>query len=115
MERKHIKTFVTWLAFFNWPPVLIWVPPLRLVCFLPLLLWINVPALGLGLAKAVGQPHYDVQEFGAMPQTPLAWILIAGFWSLLSLGLTVATAHFPGLVYRKHKEETPNHENHRAQ
>lgn len=94
LKKKHVKTFLIWLALLNWPPILILVPPLRGLCFLPYIFWINIPALWLGLAKLIGKPHYDIQEFGAMPQTPLAWALIASFWILLAAGLTLATALF---------------------
>ena len=95
---KHTKTFLIWLAFFNWPPVLFWIS--KPLSFFPFLFWINIPALWLGLARAVGQPHYDIQEFGALPKTPLAWLLIFAFWASLSAAMTVATAFFPGLTYR---------------
>jgi hypothetical protein len=101
MNRRHIKSWLIWLALFNWPAVLIWIPFFRILCFFPLLLWINIPALFLGLATVVGKPHYDIQEFGAVPKTPLAWILIVAFWSLAALGMAAATAYYPGLVYRK--------------
>ena len=111
MKKKHVKTFLIWVALLNWPPVLIWVPLLHLLCFLPYLFWINVPALWLGLARFVGKPHYDIQEFGAMPLTPLSWILIAGFWALMALGLTILTAFIRGLLQRKRKmkEEASGH------
>lgn len=110
MKRKHVKTFLILMTVFNWPPILIWIPFLRLPCFLPYLFWINIPALWLGLARLIGQPHYDIQEFGALPQTPLAWILIVTFWILLAAGLTALTAKFPGLLpgKRKRKTETSN-------
>lgn len=106
MKRKHIKTFLIWMAMLNWPIVLCWVPisAVKLLCFLPALFWINIPALWLGLAQWIGKPHYDIQEFGAMPLTPLAWILIATFWILVAVGLTILTAFIPGLVYRKRKD-----------
>ncbi len=103
MKRKYTITFLIWWVLFNWPPILMWVPFLKLFCFLPVLFWINIPALWFGLAKAIGQPHYDIQEFGAVPQTPLSWILIVGFWVLLSAAMTVATAYFPRLLFRNRK------------
>lgn len=81
MNRKHLKTFLIWMALLNWPPILnaIPFPFCRLLGFLPFLLWVNIPALWAGLAKLTGKPHFDIQEFGAMPLTPLAWLLIAAF------------------------------------
>ena len=101
MRRKHVKIFLVWLVSLNWPPILIWIPFLNLVAFLPYLLWINIPALWLGLAKLMGKPYYDIQEFGAMPQTLLSWILIASFWVLVAIGLTVVTAFLTRLLYGK--------------
>lgn len=54
-------------------------------------------ALRLGLAKVIGKPHYDIQEFGVMPLTPLSWILIVSFWILMAVVLTLVTA----LIQRK--------------
>lgn len=120
MNRKDIKTFLIWLAILNWPPVLIHISEwfsrlphysmpvsfLKLLSGLPYLLWINIPALWLGLARGIGKPHYDIQEFGALPQTVLAWGLIAAFWILVAIGLTFLTAVYPGLLYRKRKKDT---------
>jgi hypothetical protein len=97
MKRKHIIAFVIWMGLLNWPAVLIWIPGLSMLCFLPYLFWINIPALWLGLAKVIGKPHYDIQEFGAMPLTPLSWILIVSFWILMAVVLALLTA----LVQRK--------------
>jgi hypothetical protein len=67
----------------NSPIVLTGILPLKLLMFLPALLWINIPTnwLGLGL---IGEPHYKTEEFGAMPQTPLSWIMILVFWIIIS-------------------------------
>jgi hypothetical protein len=91
-KKKYIKLFLLWLALFNWPMVLIWVPFLRLPCFLPALFWINIPALWCGLAKTIGEPHFKIEEFGAMPLTPFSWILITLFWVVLAVIMTVVTA-----------------------
>lgn len=113
MNRKHIKIFLIWMAFLNWPPVLFLIPVdlLRMVCFLPYLFWINIPALWLGLAKAIGKPHYDIQEFGAMPLTPLSWILIAAFWIVAAMACTAGTTFISGMLNRRrrNKTETSNH------
>jgi|GEM_PF-488858 len=99
MKHKIARTFLFWLVFFNWPPVVIWIPFLRVLAFLPYMLWINIPVLWCGLGKLLGQTHYDfigksqyyLQEFGPMPLTPLSWILIVAFWTLIAAGLTAIT------------------------
>jgi hypothetical protein len=98
--RGHAIVFFGWLTLLNWPPLLTQIPPFRALCFLPYLSWINIPALWLGLARFVGPPHYDIQEFGARPQTGLAWLLIVAFWVLIAAGLTVITALFLRLFQR---------------
>jgi hypothetical protein len=115
MKRKHVIIFLIWLALLNWPPVVVWIPFLRPLCSVPCLhwinifalylYWVNIPAVWLGLAKSIGQRHYDIQEFGALPQTAFAWFLIAAFWILVAIVLTAATAQFPRLLYRKRKEK----------
>jgi len=99
MKRQIARTFLFWLVFFNWPPVVIWIPFLRALAFLPYMLWINIPVLWCGLGKLLGQTHYDfigkpqhyLQEFGPIPLTPLSWILVVAFWILIAAGLTAIT------------------------
>lgn len=105
--RKHGVTFLIWLAFFNWPPILVWIPSLGAACFLPFLFWINIPALWLGLADLVGKPHFIVEEFGAVPQTTVAWVLIALFWITAALGMTVIAGLIVELVFQKGKAGKP--------
>jgi hypothetical protein len=95
------------MVLLNWPIVLcrIPVPEIKLMCFIPALFWINIPALWFGLAKLIGKPHYDIQEFGAMPLTPFAWVLIAAFWILLAFGCAAVTVQFSGMFYRKRQEK----------
>jgi len=100
-------TFLIWLAFFNWPPILVWIPFLGAACFLPFLFWINIPALWLGLADLVGKPHFIVEEFGAVPQTPFAWILIAAFWTIAALCMTIITGLIVEVVLQKRKAGKP--------
>jgi len=92
MKRNPITIFLVWVALLNWPAILIYIPGFQLISFIPFLFWINIPALWLGLARTIGQPHYDIQEFGALPQTPLAWFLIVAFWLLVAAVLTLATS-----------------------
>lgn len=105
VRRRHVITFLVWLAILNSPPILVWVPFFRLLFFLPALFWINIPALWLGLADAMGRRHFDIQEFGAMPLTPLSWIAIAAFWSVLAAILAAITSVFQGLLCRGGHEE----------
>jgi len=108
MKRNHTITFLIWLAVFNWPPVLGWVPFLQRLCFLSYLFWINIPAKWCGLGNLMGERHYMFEDFGVLPQTRLSWILIVMFWVVMAVGMTVATAFFPGLMYRKNNKVTPN-------
>jgi hypothetical protein len=108
MTRRHIKTFLIWMVVLNWPPLL-WLMHsdfLRLVCFGPYLFWINIPALWLGLAKLIGMPHYDIQEFGAMPLTPFSWFLIVVFWFFAAMVCTVATTFVAGVFNRRRETKT---------
>jgi hypothetical protein len=105
MNKKNIKTFITWLAFLNLPPVLIWIPFCNMLAFLPYLFWINIPALWLGLAKLMGKSHFDIQEFGAMPLTPLSWILVASFWFVAAIIMTVITSLYAEMRDQKRKEK----------
>ena len=101
MKSTHIKIFLFWLVVLNWPPVLIGIPFLCLLCFLPFLFWINIPALWLGLGRCIGPPHYEIGAFGALPQTPLAWIGVAAFWTLLAVVLTIGISflfHIPRTI-----------------
>jgi hypothetical protein len=103
VKRSHVIIFLAWAALLNWPPILFHIPAFHLLCFLPALFWINIPALWVGLAQAIGQPHYDIQEFGALPQTPLAWLLIVAFWLLVAAGLAFASAWFTRFMGRDKK------------
>ena len=97
---KHLKNLLLLAAVLNSPAILSWIPGLKAVFFLPFLFWINIPALWLGLASWAGRRHFDVQEFGAIPLTPLAWLLIVGFWTLVAAGLTLLAAGVPRLKRR---------------
>jgi hypothetical protein len=54
------------------------------------LLWLNI-AEHLGFLYLIGKPHFINSEFGLLPGTPFAWVLIVLFWSLLAWGLTIIT------------------------
>ncbi len=97
---KHVKHLLILTAVLNSPAILFWIPGLGMLFILPFFFWINIPALWFGLAKLIGKPHYEISAFGASPQTPLAWLLIVGFWTLLAFGLTVMAAYVPELKWR---------------
>ena len=111
--NRKIKSFVFWVILLNWPPVLGWVLSVSaelpfingflfvfaLICFFPYFFWINIPA------SFIGESSYFVyREFGAMPQTPLAWIFLAGFWTLIAIVLALLTSYYPGHKKQKQQE-----------
>jgi hypothetical protein len=96
---RFFKTLLIWLLFFNWPPLVVLVPPLRLVAFVPLLFWINIP--GLFLATLLGPPMFKVEEFGALPSGPIAWGLLALFWVLVAVLFTLVNNPINRLLQRK--------------
>jgi hypothetical protein len=95
--RRHVKNMLVLTVVLNSPAIFIWIPWTNLIFFMPFLFWINIPALWCGLAGWTGTRHFDVQEFGAMPLTPLAWLLIVAFWTLVAAGLTLLAAGVPRL------------------
>ena len=88
--RKY-KIFVFWFCLLNSPPLLALVPKLAIIILLPYLFWINIPVLWTGLASFIGQPHYLIKEFGAIPKTYLAWGIIVIFWAVVAYLLTLLT------------------------
>lgn len=106
MNSKHLETFLTWVALLNWPPVFILVPStiIQMVSFLPYLFWINIPGHWLGIALVIGEPHFGISAFGALPQTPLSWVLIVGFWVLVAAAATI----LPELLNIKRKNKLNN-------
>jgi hypothetical protein len=98
MQRKHAKNLLIYGLLLNSPAILIWVPGFGMLFFLPFLYWINLP--GKFLESWIGKPHYNVQEFGVVPQTPLAWFLIVAAWMLPAIVLTALSACLPELQWR---------------
>jgi hypothetical protein len=98
MQWKHAKTLLIYGLVLNSPAILIWLPGFGMLFFLPFLYWINLP--GTYLNSWIGKPHYDVQEFGIVPQTPLAWFLIVAAWMLPALAMTALSAWLPELKWR---------------
>jgi hypothetical protein len=60
--------------------------------FLPLLFWVNIPVLWTGIAKAMGNAHFEIKEFGALPQTVSAYAIIIIFWFLIAVLITLITS-----------------------
>jgi hypothetical protein len=60
--------------------------------FLPLLFWANIPVLWTGVAKAMGETHFKIEEFGALPQSVTAYAVVVLFWLLLAGLITVVTS-----------------------
>ena len=79
------------MALFNWPPVLIWLPLVRLPAFLGLLLWISIPVEQFGLDRLAGGKLYERQSYGINPENTLAWALIVIFWILAAAVCTLLT------------------------
>lgn len=98
------KTWLVWLLFFNWPFFVGLIPPLRAIVFFPLLFWINIPSMWLGLGKAVGEPHFKVDGFGVLPVTAWGWGALFAFWTGVAVLLTLLTLAFPELMYRRREE-----------
>lgn len=97
---KHLKNLLILAAVLNSPAILIWIPAIGTLFLLPFSFWVNVPAMFFGVADLVGKQHYEISAFGASPQTALGWFLIAAFWTLLAIALTVIAAYVPELKWR---------------
>ncbi len=89
LDKRDLKLFAVLLAFVNLPPIIFYsgIPPLFMLAFLPALFWVNIP--GIPLAMIIGEPHFDIQEFGAMPKDALSVGLIIVFWVLVPYGATL--------------------------
>ncbi|MEE9271309.1 MAG: hypothetical protein V3V49_13735 [Candidatus Krumholzibacteria bacterium] len=89
LQKRDLKLFGVLLLIVNLPPIIVYsgTPFAFIFMFLPALFWVNVP--GIPLALVLGEPHFDVQEFGAMPKDPLAWALIISFWIVAPYAATL--------------------------
>ena len=85
-----IKRFLIISLIFNLPPILA-ITKIGLL-FLPLLFWANIPVLWTGIATAMGNTHFEIKEFGALPQTALAYAIIIIFWLLIAALITLITS-----------------------
>jgi hypothetical protein len=93
---RFAKILVIWLIIILWPFLLVLIPPLKLIpflgpiAFIQIMFLINIP--GLPLARALGLPHFKIEEFGALPNDSTAYALIVLFWVLVAVVLALATA-----------------------
>lgn len=85
-----IKRFLILSLVFNLSPIL--AISKAGILFLPLLLWVNIPVLWTGVAEAMGETHFKIQEFGALPQSATAYTVIVVFWLLLAALITAVTS-----------------------
>lgn len=106
------KTFVTWLVFFNWPSLLLglgflW-SPLLVLALIPGLIWMNIPMTWLGLAKVVGEEHFDLSSFGYAPMTTFGWLSLFLFWVMVAAVMTGFTILFRSVSTKPEAEVTPD-------
>lgn len=97
---KHVKRFLIFAGLLNSPAIFVWLPFIKLFFVLPFLFWIKIPTQWLALAGFMGSAHYEASEFGAWPKTPVAWLVIFLFWTLVAVALTLLTAVVPRLQQR---------------
>ncbi len=81
LNPKDIKLLLALIMIFNSPPILVRIPIMGILMFIPLLFWISIPGIPMGL---IGVPFYEIKEFGAIPKGFIGWALIVLFWSLLA-------------------------------
>ncbi len=81
-QTRFIKRFAILALIFHLPILLVLLHVTA--AFIPALFWINIPVLWTGIASAMGESHFKVAEFGATPQSPLAYTVIVVFWLLLA-------------------------------
>jgi len=87
-KAMRSRAFLVALAIVHFPLLGYLVPSLRMAMFLPVLLWVNIPGVPLGMG--LGKPLYDFHEFGVVPQGPVAWGLIEVSWIVIAYGVSVA-------------------------
>ena len=81
-RASFFKKFILLSLFLNCPPLLAFTK--IDVLFIPMLFWINIPVLWTGIARAMGEGHFKIAEFGAMPLSSTAYIVITSFWLFLA-------------------------------
>ena len=65
---------------------------------LPALVWINTPVLWTGIAQLLGESHFIIGEFGASPQSALAYSVIITFWTAVAFLITKITVKLKPVV-----------------
>lgn len=85
-----IKRFLILSFVFNLPPILALTKVSLLL--LPVLFWTNIPVLWTGIAQSMGEAHFKIQEFGALPQSTAAYMAVVSFWLLLAGLVTIFTS-----------------------
>ena len=76
-DGRDWKVFVVVALVLNSPPLLVRVPVIGMLAFIPSLFWISIPGIPLAL---IGLPFFEVAEFGAVPKGAIGWSLIVTFW-----------------------------------
>ena len=94
-DGRDWKVFVIVALVLNSPPLLVRVPVIGILAFIPSLFWISIPGIPLAL---IGLPFFDVAEFGAVPKGAIGWSLIVTFW--------IGIAFLLALMLRKMKART---------
>src|SRR5690349_20044400 len=83
-HRKSILQVVSCVAAANAPLLLLATGlggPLLLLCQL----WLNIP--GNFLWRRLGKSYFYLHSFGVTPITPLAWMLVSSFWTVIALAI----------------------------
>ncbi|WP_448564694.1 hypothetical protein [Thalassotalea ganghwensis] len=92
LTNFSIKRFLLLSLLFNLPPILA-ITQVSLL-FLPMLLWVNIPVLYTGIASLMGTTHFKIAEFGAMPLTITAYIVVVAIWLVLAAIITLLIGRF---------------------
>ena len=91
MGIKDLKLLLVLVVGLNSPPLLTYIlskiPFLRLISYLLLLLWINVPAR---LFSTLDIHTYRSEGYGALPSGIVEWGFIVVFWAITALCLTMS-------------------------
>lgn len=86
LDSKDLKILLVALFVLNSPPILVRVPLIGILMFIPMLFWISIPGIPLAL---LGLPYFEIKEFGAIPHGIMGWGLVVLFWCLMACGLTL--------------------------
>jgi len=85
-DGRDWRVFLVVALILNSPPLLVRVPVIGMLAFIPSLLWINIPGIPLA---TIGLPFFTVAEFGAVPNGVIGWSLIVTFWTGLAFVLVL--------------------------